>query len=110
MISERIQDSDGTIIYPSRSVAYKLKIGRNQMLKRLRDVKMLDSNNHPVKYDRALYRAHSSVHNGLQTICTYFTDKAIDIIREKCIDIPKIKMKTIDNSLPNGLLELLNGR
>lgn len=108
MISEKIKDKDGTIIYPSRSVAGKLRIGRNAMLKRLRELNILDSNNHPVRQDRSLYRAHISEHNGINNISTYFTDKAVELVRNVCSDLPKIKIKKVESFLPDGLLEILN--
>jgi hypothetical protein len=103
---DRIIDSDGTVIYPSRSVAYQLGIGRNTMLKLLRQRKVFDRDNIPVLRNRTLFRPHK---NDRGDVCTYYTDDGIQYIDRVLHDVERRSEKPFrDDPLPAGLLELLN--
>jgi len=105
---ERIKDTDGTIIYPSRSVAAKLHVGRNRMLKRLRNTGIFNDENHPVKADKKYFRAYTNHHGGFETIATYFTDEGIEYIKQFLVGLP-IKKETIirEKPLSDDLIQLI---
>jgi hypothetical protein len=103
---ERMTDKDGTVIYPSRSVASKLHVGRNTMIKALRERKILDRDNLPVKPDRRYYRAHV---NDAGRMATYYTEEGVEFLFSVLSDLPKkIDRSPVDTDLPLELIELLN--
>jgi phage antirepressor YoqD-like protein len=107
---EKLADNiDGTIIYPSRSVAYQLRIGRNIMLRLLRQKKILDRDNLPIKMDRSLYRIRKSVHNGVTQLVTYYTDAGVMYVNDLTKELPKkLDPVYMETELSGELLEVLN--
>lgn len=100
-------DKDGTKIYPSRSVASQLNIGRNTMLKRLRDYKVFDNNNYPIKQDRNLFRAYKSSDCNCDVISTYFTENGIEYVREIVKDLPKKPIVIHRELLSDELIQII---
>ena len=114
MKTETRIEIDGELCRCSRGVATILGLGRNNMLKELRNQGVFTSDNLPTSaqyvYDGYFKLARASQWD---TYTTYYTDAGIDFVKTMCCELqrkpPKTEKPYIDNGvLSDELIVLLN--
>jgi hypothetical protein len=96
--------------WPSRGAAKLLGIGRNTMLKKLRERGILSSDNLPTKPEYKDYFIVDRTHkHGFPVVITYITVAGLDFLKEELKDVPRKPEKPYkDQILSEELIAILN--
>ena len=82
---------NGKECWPSRGAATILGVGRNTLLKELRERKVFDSDNIPlINYaNKGLFIVSISENNGFQRETTYFSKQGLDFVDKLLCHLPR---------------------